>query len=116
MNNIENFKIAIAIKDYLVKLAIEDKLPTDMNNLLITDLVDVINNVPDREKNRAIELAGHFLACQPDQVEATIRLIINHYDENDLIDDIEGVDVYTKFENSFTVESFADQIGWKEEF
>lgn len=111
-------KIAEAIKEHLVKMARYDEIPMDMGMLSVMDLENVINSIQDNpdQKEKAIEIAGYFLACDPDQVEAMVRLIINHPEETDFIDDIEGVDVYTKFENSFTVESFADQIGWKEEF
>ena len=44
-------KIATAIKDYLVQLAIDDKLSSDINELSVGELEAVINTITDEQYN-----------------------------------------------------------------
>ena len=47
-----------------------------------------------------------------EDTKKVIKLIINHNDENDLIDHVEGVEVWEKLEYSFTVKQFLQHINY----
>lgn len=107
-------KIAKAVKAHLVNLAINDKLPTDMNRLSISKLEEVIKKTLPTERDKAIELAGHYL-CESDDdlsIEQMIEAIANHEDQDAMIDNVEGVIVWEKVEYSFTCEDFLSEINW----
>ena len=55
-----------------------------------------------------IEEAGKFLA--DDNVEEQLNIIMNHPDENDVLDWVDGVCICEAFETSFTVRSFMEMM------
>jgi hypothetical protein len=105
-------KIAQAVKDYLVDLAINDKLPMDMTQLSIEGLEKAIKTALPTEEENAIELAMHYLCDGDISTEEMVEAIANHEDQKDLIDNVEGVVVWEKVELSFTCEDFLREIGY----
>jgi hypothetical protein len=106
-------KIAQAVKDYLVNLAIEDRLPMDLTQLDVTEIQKAVESAMPSARDKAISQAEHYL-CDSDEltIEQQIEAIENHEDQNDLIDNVEGVIVWDKVEYSFTCEDFLSEIGW----
>jgi len=109
--NIE--KTAKAIKDFLVDLAINDKLPLDMTNLSLIDLKIAIEKSLPTDQEKAIELASHYLSDGDLTTEEMVKAIYNHPNEDDLIDNVEGVVVWQKVEYSFTCDEFLKEIGYE---
>lgn len=111
---------AIAIKDHLIQLAIDDKLPLDMTQLDETFIVDILTGKQPTGKDEAIEEAGHYL-CDSDELtmEEQIRAIAAHAeneDGNDLVASVEGVVVWEKLQHSLRCQDFLDMIDWKDSF
>ena len=105
-------KIAQAVKDYLVDLAIKDKLPMDMTTLSIDKLVKVIEKSLPTQEEKSIELASHYLSDGDLSTKEMVEAIANHPDPYDLIDNVDGVVVWQKVEMSFTCEDFLNEIGY----
>lgn len=105
-------KIAQAVKDYLVALAINDELPMDMTQLSIEGLEKAIQTALPTEEDKAIELAMHYLCDGDISTEEMVDAIANHEDQSDMIDNVEGVVVWEKVEWSFTCEDFLREIGY----
>ena len=106
-------KIAQAVKDYIVNLAIEDSLPSDLTQLDVDQLQEVVESTMPSARDIAISQAEHYL-CNSDDltIEQQIQAIENHEDQNDLIDNVDGVIVWDKVEYSFSCEDFLSEIGW----
>lgn len=107
---------AQAIKDHLIQLALDDKLPLDMTLLDETFIVDILNGKKPTSKDKAIEEAGHYL-CDSDEMtmEEQIEAIAAHAeyeDGSDLVSNVEGVVVWEKLQNSLRCQEFLDMIGW----
>ena len=105
-------KIAEAIKEHLVSLAINDELPMDMTKLSISKLKKVIESTLPSKKDKAIALAEHYLSDGDISTEEMIEAIANHDNQSDMIDNVDGVVVWEKVEWSFTCEDFLNEIGW----
>lgn len=68
-------------------------------------------------REQMIEKAEMFLSYDSEvTIAQMIEAIANHEDENDLIDNVEGVLVWEKVEWSFTCEQFLEQIGFNSDF
>jgi hypothetical protein len=106
-------KIAQAVKDYLVALAINDELPMDMTQLSIEGLEKAIQTTLPTPKEQALELASHYLCDGDLTIEEMVDAIYTHEDENELIDYVDGVTVWEKVEYSFTCEQFIQEIGYR---
>lgn len=107
---------AQAIKQHLIQLAVDDKLPLDMTQLDETFIVDILTGHQPTDKEKAIEEAGHYL-CESDEMtmEEQIEAIAAYAEEEggyNLIDDVEGVVVWEKVENSISCDDFLEMIGW----
>jgi len=62
---------------------------------------------------KALSAARWVLATSSDEELAEmIKLIINHNSKEDLIDNIDGVDVWLQVENTYSVENFLEKIGY----
>jgi hypothetical protein len=109
-------KIALAVKTYLVDLAVEDKLPLDLTQLSMTELVNVIQGELPTKEEETIERASHYL-CEGDSEEESVAsqvdLIVaqSEIDGSMTLDHVEGIVVWEKVEYSFTVNSFLEEIG-----
>lgn len=105
-------KTASEIKDYLVKLAINDKLPLDMTCLSTDAIERILNkNLKTDKKQLRLEKASSFLAGDAEKTTAQmVKLIEKHSDQNDLIDYIDGVEVCEAVESTFTCKQFLDLI------
>lgn len=106
-------KIAIAVKTYLVTLAIADKLPLDLNELELDSLTEVIQSTEDDDNDIAYENAGHYLSDDELTITQMVEAIANHEDPSDLIENVEGVLVWEKVRGTFDCEEFLDLIGYK---
>lgn len=106
-------KIAQAVKDYLVDLAINDNLPMDLSQLDVEALEQVIKSQLPSETDRQVSEAEHYL-CDSDEMTTLqmIEAIADHEDQSDLIDNVEGVVVWEKVEGSITCEDFLQMIGY----
>jgi len=104
--------IAQAVKQHLIQLAADDKLPMDMTLLDESALETVIQKELPTEQDEAIEKASHYL-CD-DDVEAAIKAIAAHPDQNAYIDDVDDVTVWEKVQFSFSCAEFLSHIDWVE--
>lgn len=106
-------EIAQAVKDYIVDLAVNDKLPMDLTQLSTDELEEVIKSqLPTAEEAR-LERASHFLCDGDDMTVADQLALIDaqaEIDDSVMLDDVEGVIVWEKIEYSFTVEDFLYEI------
>lgn len=106
-------EIAEAIKNYLVELSINDKLPMDLTQLSIDKLEKVIKSKLPTEEEKRIERASHYL-CESDDMtmEGQLDLIDAQaeIDDSVMLDDVDGIIVWEKVEYSFTVRDFLDEI------
>lgn len=62
-------------------------------------------------KQQTIKYAEGYLAGDGDTEDA-IKAIIAHEDQDDLIDNVDGVDVWEKVEYSFTCKDFLESINY----
>ena len=106
-------KIALAVKNYLITLAIADKLPLDMTQLELDSLTEVIQSTEEDDNETAYEHAGNYLSDGELTTEQMVEAIAKHENQADLIDDVEGVVVWEKVERTFDCEEFLDLIGYK---
>lgn len=107
----EAIKIALGIKEYLVSLAVDGKLPLDMTELNEQEIADVINGFMPSEMTKAVEAASHYLCDGDLSILEQIRAIQYHEDQYDYIDMVEGVVVWERVENTFTCGEFLQLIG-----
>ena len=91
-------KIAEAVKEHLVALAIADKLPSDLTQLSISKLEKAIKSAIPTEREIMIDRASHLLSDGDISTEEMCDAIANHEDQYDLIDNVEGVVVWQKVE------------------
>lgn len=106
-------KIAKAVKDYLVDLAIQDKFPMDLNDISEFALEDVIKKSIDipTDFEKAVEQALNYLSDGDLTSAEMVQAILDHENPTDLIDNVEGVVVWQKVEYSLTCEEFINIIG-----
>jgi antitoxin component of RelBE/YafQ-DinJ toxin-antitoxin module len=107
----KSLEIAIAIKGYLVGLAVEGKLPMDLNLLDEEQFAEIIAEHLPTKMDSAVEAASHYLSDADLSIAEQIEAIKNHSDMDDYIDNVEGVLVWGKVETTFTCEEFLDLIG-----
>jgi len=106
-------EIAQAVKDYIVDLAVNEKLPMDLTQLSTDELEEVIKSkFPTKEEER-IERASHYL-CDADDITIADQLaLIDAQAEIDpyvLLVNVEGVIVWEKVEWYFTVKDLLFEI------
>jgi hypothetical protein len=110
-----SFAIASAIKEYLIDLALEDKLPMDMTELDEMAMSEIIEKNLPTAKDEAIEHARHYL-CDSDEmtIEQQIEAIADQADEDGsvMIDEVEGVIVWEPLEDKFDCDEFLQLINW----
>ena len=106
---------AKAIKEHLIQLAVDDKLPLDMTQLDIQPLVDIIGEHQLTAKEKAIAEAGHYLCDDSElSIEEQVEAIAKQADEDGtvMIDYVEGVMVWQPIENKYDCDEFLQLIGW----
>lgn len=90
-------------------------LKSDFNDVpqwVINAANEFIEKSKPSAEDKAIELASHYLSDGDLSTKEMIEAIANHEDQSDFIDNVEGVVVWEKVENSFTCEDFLSEIGW----
>lgn len=90
---------------------IEALQEVETNDFVVNDaLLNFIRGV-DCAKELETENAGHYL-CETDEwdVEEQIALIKLHKNQDDLIDDVDGVMVWEPLERRFTCKDFLEMI------
>jgi len=106
-------EIAQAVKDYIVDLAVNDKLPMDLTQLSTGELEEVIKSKLPTKEDERIERASHYL-CDADGMTIADQLaLIDAQAEIDItvmLDNVEGIIVWEKVEWVFTVGDFLDEI------
>ena len=113
-------KVAVAVKNYLIGLSVNDKLPTDLNQLDIEEIEKIIESFEPTEKERYIEKASQYL-CDSHysgtdlSIEEQVKAIANHNDSSYLIDNVDGVIVWMRIENEFSCDDFLELIGYVED-
>ena len=105
-------EIASAVQDYLVNLALEDRLPLDLTQLNTSEIEEVIQKFLPTQKDEAVERASHYLCDGDLTILEQVEAIANHENEDDLIDYVDGVVVWEKVEYSYTCDKFLSDIGW----
>lgn len=106
-------EIAQAVKDYIVDLAVNDKLPMDLTQLSTDEIEEVIKSKLPSAEDERIERASHYLCTDNDTTIADQLALIDaqaEIDDTVMLDDVEGVVVWEKVEFSFTVGEFLDEI------
>jgi len=107
------FQIALDVKEHLIQLAVDDKLPMDLNELDETALAEIIGKGLPTAREKAIEAAGHYLCDDgTTTIEQQVEAIANHENDFDYIDNVEGVIVWEAVQNRFDCGEFLDLIGW----
>lgn len=115
-------ELSIAIKAKLVELASNDQLPMDMNQLDASVIENIINEfIPETGENwkpdsndtfkKLFDRAGRYL-CDNDEcsIAEQITLIRAHENQKDLIDNIEGVLVWSPLSFSLSCDEFFSLI------
>lgn len=113
---VQTEKIAIAIKNYIINLAINDELPMDLNDLNEYALEEVIKSQLPTEQEEAIKLAENYLYSDEENnisIADMVKLISEHSNQDELIDYVDGVQVWQKIELEFTCKEFLKEIGLK---
>lgn len=59
-----------------------------------------------------VEAASHYLCDGDISTKEMVEAIYNHKDQNDMIDNVEGVIVWEKVENTFNCAEFLEQIDY----
>ena len=105
---------AQAIKEHLIQLAADDKLPLDMTELDATFIVDIIEKHQPTARDKAIEHATHYLSDTFVSVEEQVEAIAQQAEEDgsEMIDNVEGVLVWEPLEELFDCDEFLQMIGW----
>ena len=115
MSKEKSFVIACAIKEHLIDLAVNDKLPMDMTELDEMAIANIIEKNLPTARDKAIENAGHYL-CDSDEmtIEQQIEAIADQADEDGsvMIDELEGVIVWEPLEDKFDCDEFLQLINW----
>lgn len=90
------------------------ELKSDFNDVpewVINASAEFFDSKQPTKEQRKIEIAERFLSGSSElSTLEMIKLIENHEDKDEIIDYIEGVDVCTRYEMAFTVESFLEEI------
>jgi hypothetical protein len=107
----KSLEIAKSVKEYLVGLAVDGKLPMDLNLLDEEQFAEIIAEHLPTKMDSAVEAASHYLSDADLSISEQIEAIRNHSDMDDYIDNVEGVLVWSKVETTFTCEEFLDLIG-----
>jgi hypothetical protein len=109
--------MAKTLEDFLKEKAAELKVNYDnVPKWVIKAANEYIEQHVPKEptaREKAIELASHYLCDGDLTTEQMVEAIANNEDEDDLIDNVDGVIVWEKVEYEFTCEQFLDDIGWE---
>lgn len=102
-------KTAKAIKDYLVQLAIDDKLPMDMTQLNEFEIEDILRK---HDEETPLQKASHILSSDgsDEDLQEMIDLIEAEQDGSIALEDVEGVLVWEALEGYYTVDKFLNEI------
>lgn len=89
-------------------------LKSDWNDVplwMIDAFVEFMGSSKPTTKQETIKLAEAYLSGNHN-TEDVIKAIINHKDKNDLIDYVDGVEVWQKVEFCFTCKDFLEAINY----
>lgn len=90
-------------------------LKSDFNDVpkwVIEASNEFIEQSKPTEREIMIERASHYLSDGNLSTEEMCDAIANHKDQYDMIDNVEGVEVWEKVENSFSCDDFLSEIGY----
>jgi hypothetical protein len=104
-------KIAKAIKQMLVKLAVTGKLPTDMNELATTGIEEILKTAAPNQLQKVIESAGYYLSDSELTMAEQVALIAKA-NEDEMLINIEGVVEWEPLQGRYTASEFLDLIGY----
>ena len=108
-------KIAMDIKQMLVKLAVTGKLPTDMNELATTGIEEISQQAlkasEKTQLQKAIESAGYYLSDSELTMAEQVALIAKA-NEDEMLINIEGVVEWEPLQGRYTASEFLDLIGY----
>lgn len=117
MSQEKSLQIATAIKKHLIQLEFAGL--TDMSQVDENALAEIINGFAPTRQETAIDEASHYLCFFDDEetgeevsIRTQLERIAAHPDQDDFIDNVDGVMVWEKVEYSFTCGQFIDQVGW----
>lgn len=105
--------VADKVEEHLIMLAIENKLPMDMTEL---DLTEVVQNAVEQHRKEfrtdVLNAMGHYLSNDPSEFPELIEKIEAAEDDPDtLIDSIDGISMWEPLEGRWTVDQFKTVIG-----
>lgn len=77
-------------------------------------VIELVEKSKPSEREIMIERASHYLSDGELSTEEMCDAIANHEDQYDIIDNVEGVEVWEKVEGSFNCDDFLQEIGYVE--
>lgn len=94
-----------------------EDVPTWIIEAAAEFFVDKVNLKQPNKRQQVIENAGRYLYADGDkEISAMVTAIAEHTDETDIIDYVEGVEVWEKVEYKFTCKEFLLDIGYYKGF
>jgi hypothetical protein len=106
-------RAAEAVKQYLVNLAANNELPSDLTQLdagIIESII--VLHTAKSPRQQCIKNAKRYLIDDDVSIEDQIDFIAKLGDDYDLIDNIPGVTVWEKVELTFTCKDFLEEINY----
>ena len=101
------------VKNYLIKLGMDDKMPLDLNELNL-DAIEYAIKGEDYENKQMIDAADNILSDGDIEIFEMIQRIAEHENKNDYIDNVDGVLVWQPLMYQYTCDKFLNEIGYKE--
>ena len=95
------------IKNILIELASDDKLDTDFNNLDENLFLPAFKVTDEDEEIQILKKIYHYTSEVPDNILEVLR----NADENDQMDDLEGVVMWEPIQGIYRVGDFCEMIG-----
>lgn len=105
--------VAEEIKSHLVKLAASFKLPSDLTQLNTKPIERILQKSIDN--NFTKDQMATFLSNDLEEHDEIIKILRKELKENpdQMLDFVDGINVWEKVEQSFTVRTFCEQIRLK---
>ena len=112
MNSEQRDFISKVILPKLVAMAIDETLPMDMNEMCYSHFEDEATQYNiDNKRNVMLDNLGRYTSFSDDEeLDSMLTILENHEDENEITGWIDGIQMTTMFETSFTVKQLLDEI------
>jgi hypothetical protein len=112
MNSEQRDFISKVILPKLVAMAIDETLPMDMNEMCYSHFEDEATQYNiDNKRNVMLDNLGRYTSFSDDEeLDSMLTILESHEDENEITGWIDGIQMTTMFETSFTVKQLLDEI------